>query len=133
MGLQPYPAAVGAAVGEEITDLCQAEPRLLAAQDHRDACQVRPVVAASPGAVAAGGEQVDEAPAAVALRVTADTAVFTDGLMLPMLGALARPVGAAGAVSAAEAEVWVSDRRERAADGRAFVAVPLFTATAVRP
>lgn len=66
-------------------------------------------------------------------RVAVDTAVFTDGLMLPVLGALARAAGAAGAVSAAEAEVWLSDQRERAADGRAFVAIPLFTATAVRP
>ncbi|MFD3731287.1 hypothetical protein [Streptomyces sp. NPDC058632] len=65
-------------------------------------------------------------------RVEVDTAVFTDGLLLPMLGHLAEAARAAGAVSAAEAEAWMSDQRERGAAGRAFVAIPIFTVTAVR-
>ncbi|MBT2394910.1 methyltransferase domain-containing protein [Streptomyces sp. ISL-100] len=67
------------------------------------------------------------------VRVEVRTAVFTDGMVLPMLTGLAEASRAAGAVTAAEAESWVAEQRQRAAAGRTFVAVPFFTAAGTRP
>ncbi|NRQ30418.1 methyltransferase domain-containing protein [Nonomuraea sp. NN258] len=61
------------------------------------------------------------------------TAVFTDGVMLPLLSNLAENARAAGAITAAQAENWIDDQRRRAADGRLFLALPIFTAAGRKP
>ncbi|MEV0591454.1 methyltransferase domain-containing protein [Nonomuraea cavernae] len=72
----------------------------------------------------AGFEQAD---------VEVHTAVFTDETMLPMLTGLAEAARAAGAITGEQHAAWTAEQRERARNGRLFLALPLFVAIARRP
>lgn len=61
------------------------------------------------------------------------TAIFTDGLMLPMLTGFAESACAVGAIDRDQADTWIADQARRADVGRLFVAIPLFLAAATRP
>ncbi len=67
------------------------------------------------------------------VTVEVHTAVLTDPVALPLLLGLGAAAGAAGAITADEAEAWAEEQRTRARDGRMFLAVPLFLAAARRP
>lgn len=66
------------------------------------------------------------------VRVEVHTWVLVDGSPLPMLLDLAEAARSTGAVTAAEAHRWTTDQRERAAEDRSFVAIPMFVAAAGR-
>ncbi|CAL9371238.1 2-methoxy-6-polyprenyl-1,4-benzoquinol methylase, mitochondrial [Streptomyces sp. enrichment culture] len=67
-------------------------------------------------------------------RVTAEvrTSVLTGPEALPLLTALAGATVSAGAVGRDRAEAWTAEQRARAAEGRLFVALPVFVASATR-
>ncbi|AWK76780.1 SAM-dependent methyltransferase (plasmid) [Rhodococcus oxybenzonivorans] len=65
-------------------------------------------------------------------RVEVHTGVFTDQTLLPMLTDIAHAAAAAGAITATQAEDWISDQTRRARRDRGFVAIPLFVAHADR-
>lgn len=67
------------------------------------------------------------------VNVEVHTAVLTDAAMLPIVAGLAHSDAASGAVSADQAEVWLEEQQRRANDGRMFLAVPMFLASATRP
>ncbi|MGK5741479.1 hypothetical protein [Micromonospora sp. URMC 103] len=60
------------------------------------------------------------------------TAIFTDATMQPLLAGHAEAAHQIGAVSAEQAEAWVSEQARRAQNGRLMVAVPMFLAAATR-
>ena len=60
------------------------------------------------------------------------TVVFTGAAMLPMLAGHATAARQAGAITADEAESWISEQTRRAHDGRLLVAIPMFLAAATR-
>ncbi|RCG28613.1 methyltransferase domain-containing protein [Sphaerisporangium album] len=61
------------------------------------------------------------------------TAVFTDGLMLPMLSGIAAHARETGAIGEEEAGRWIAEQEARGRAGRMFLALPLFLASARRP
>jgi len=63
------------------------------------------------------------------VAVEMQTAIFTDGLMLPMLTGLA--AAAIGAVERDRADTWLTEQTRRAESDRLFLAVPLFIAAGV--
>jgi ubiquinone/menaquinone biosynthesis C-methylase UbiE len=65
--------------------------------------------------------------------VEVHTAVLTDPAMLPILLGLGAAARDAGAVTQDQADSWMDEHRRRARDGRMFLAVPLFLASARRP
>ncbi|MEV4471317.1 methyltransferase domain-containing protein [Nonomuraea sp. NPDC049504] len=67
----------------------------------------------------------------VALEV--HTGVFTNGAMLPMLTGIAEAARSAGAITPAQEASWVNEQRQRAQQGRMFLAVPIFLASGGRP
>jgi hypothetical protein len=64
------------------------------------------------------------------VEVEAYTGIFTDGTMLPMLAGIAQAVLAAGAITTEQHDSWMADQSERARQGRLFLALPLFVASA---
>ncbi|WP_327356885.1 methyltransferase domain-containing protein [Streptomyces sp. NBC_01304] len=66
------------------------------------------------------------------VQVDVHTGVFTDELVLPMMQGFARMARDTGAISDDEADGWLADQRQRAADDRLFMAIPLFVASATR-
>ncbi|MFJ8441579.1 methyltransferase domain-containing protein [Kitasatospora griseola] len=72
------------------------------------------------------------------VRVEVRTEVFTDGTALRMLTGLAAalpradPGTGAGSDTGPDVERWLAEQRHRAAEGRAFVAVPIVLAAGVR-
>ncbi|SDY21512.1 Ubiquinone/menaquinone biosynthesis C-methylase UbiE [Micromonospora pattaloongensis] len=66
------------------------------------------------------------------VEVEVHTAIFTDATMQPLLAGHADAARQTGAVSAEQAEAWVSEQNGRAASGRLMVAVPMFVAAATR-
>ncbi|MEV6907260.1 methyltransferase domain-containing protein [Amycolatopsis sp. NPDC051071] len=66
------------------------------------------------------------------INIEAYTGVFTDDTMLPALSGITDAACAAGAISRDQADHWVAEQTERARDGRMFVAIPLFVASAQR-
>ncbi|MFC4532248.1 methyltransferase domain-containing protein [Sphaerisporangium dianthi] len=66
-------------------------------------------------------------------EVEVHTAVFTDGMITSMLARLVDGARSSGAITSGQAAGWTAEQAERAQDGRMFVAVPLFVATALRP
>jgi ubiquinone/menaquinone biosynthesis C-methylase UbiE len=64
--------------------------------------------------------------------VEVHTAVFTEATMLPIAAGHATAAHRTGAISADEAESWVSEQTRRAQDGRLFVAIPMFLSAATR-
>jgi ubiquinone/menaquinone biosynthesis C-methylase UbiE len=62
------------------------------------------------------------------VTVEVRTAVFTDRLVLPMLGGFAAAACAAGAVEQDQADTWLAEQARRAETDRLFLAVPLFLA-----
>lgn len=67
------------------------------------------------------------------VRCEAHTLLFTDATALPMTEKLAAVGVAAGAVSESEGARWAEDQHRRAADGRLFMAVPVFVVVATSP
>ncbi|MEU0470527.1 methyltransferase domain-containing protein [Amycolatopsis sp. NPDC006131] len=67
------------------------------------------------------------------VSVEVHTAVLTEATMLPVVTGLAHSGAESGAVSAEQAEVWLAEQQQRAADGRLFIAIPMFLASATRP
>ncbi|WP_240810224.1 methyltransferase domain-containing protein [Actinomadura sp. WMMA1423] len=65
--------------------------------------------------------------------VEVHTTVLTGADALPVLAKLVEACRAGGDVTDAEAGAWLADQRERAADDRAFLAFPIFIASATRP
>ena len=61
------------------------------------------------------------------------TAVFTGPAMLPMPVGHAAAAHQAGAITAGEAESWITEQTRRAHDDRLLVAIPMFLATGTRP
>lgn len=59
--------------------------------------------------------------------------VFTGAEALPLLVALARAAGSAGAVSEVRARAWIAEQRDRAASDRLLVAVPMLAAAGTAP
>ncbi|MFF0870017.1 methyltransferase domain-containing protein [Nonomuraea sp. NPDC003560] len=66
------------------------------------------------------------------VTVEVHTSVVTDATLVAVLADLAGMARSAGAVSAAEAEGWLAEQRERARAGRLFLALPLFVTAATR-
>ena len=65
------------------------------------------------------------------VTVEVQTAVFTDRLVLAMLGGFAAAACAAGAVEQDQADTWLAEQARRAEMDRLFLAVPLFIAVGV--
>jgi SAM-dependent methyltransferase len=61
------------------------------------------------------------------------TGVFTGTAMLPMLQRLVEVADSAGAISAEQADTWLTEQAERAQADRLFLAVPMFVAAARVP
>lgn len=59
--------------------------------------------------------------------------VFTDEQVLPMLVQLAARVSGAGTVAEGRVQGWLSEQRQRAAEGRLFVGLPFVVVSADRP
>ena len=66
------------------------------------------------------------------VNVEARTTIFTDAAMVPILADLAEKAHSAGAISAAQAEAWIAEQRDRGRRGRLFLALPLFVTSATR-
>ena len=67
------------------------------------------------------------------VAVEAHTGIFTDATMLPMLSGFAHTAHQVGAITSSQAESWTAEQSLRATNGRLFLAVPLFLASATRP
>lgn len=65
--------------------------------------------------------------------VEVHTAVFTDDLVLPLVTGLASAARATDAITEQQAGGWTAEQADRARDGRLFLALPLFLASAHRP
>ncbi|MBM0276304.1 methyltransferase domain-containing protein [Micromonospora tarensis] len=68
-----------------------------------------------------------------AVSLEARTVVFTEAPLVHMLTGLATAAREAGAVTAEQATVWLTDQRDRAAAGRLMVALPFFVAAGTAP
>jgi hypothetical protein len=66
------------------------------------------------------------------VTVAAQTAVFTDPRMLPVITGLADVARRTGAFPAEELDAWVQDQERRARSDRMFLAIPLFVAAGTR-
>lgn len=66
------------------------------------------------------------------VEVEVHTGVFTDGTMLGMLTGIAEAVRVAGVIAAEQYEAWTAEQARRAEQGRLFLALPLFVASATR-
>ncbi|WP_433331079.1 methyltransferase domain-containing protein [Spirillospora sp. CA-294931] len=66
------------------------------------------------------------------VTVEVHTGTFTTGALLPLLSDMAESTCSTGAVSAADADAWAAEQRERAQSDRVFIAVPIFLAAATR-
>ncbi|MEV0143781.1 MULTISPECIES: methyltransferase domain-containing protein [unclassified Nonomuraea] len=64
------------------------------------------------------------------VEVEVHTGVFTEGTMLPMLTGIAHAARTAGAISPEQHDAWVAEQSQRARQGRLFLALPLFMASA---
>ncbi|RLP94744.1 methyltransferase domain-containing protein [Micromonospora sp. BL4] len=64
--------------------------------------------------------------------VEVHTGVFTDAMMLPLLSGLADAAHATGAITREQHGAWTADQVRRAQEGRLFLAIPLFIASARR-
>ncbi|GLI02188.1 methyltransferase domain-containing protein [Phytohabitans aurantiacus] len=60
------------------------------------------------------------------------TTVFTDAAVRPLLAGHADAARRAGAISAEQAEAWVTEQSQRAGGGRLMLAIPMFLAAATR-
>ncbi|MCW6007880.1 methyltransferase domain-containing protein [Micromonospora sp. CPCC 205371] len=60
------------------------------------------------------------------------TTIFTQAAMQPLLAGHADAARQTGAITAEQAEAWVTDQARRAASGRMMMAIPMFLATATR-
>ncbi|GAA3248413.1 methyltransferase domain-containing protein [Nonomuraea helvata] len=67
------------------------------------------------------------------VKAEAHMGVFTDAAMLPMLTGIAEGARAAGAITPEQEAAWASDQRTRAQEGRMFLALPIFVASASKP
>ena len=63
----------------------------------------------------------------------AETALFTDPGMLPVVVNIAAVAKSAGTIGAADADAWIAEQTRRAATDRMFLAMPVFTASGTRP
>jgi hypothetical protein len=66
------------------------------------------------------------------VSIEVHTLVFTGEAGLPVIEAAAGPGRAAGAITAEQAEAWLSEQHERARTDRLFLAVPFFMAAGTR-
>jgi SAM-dependent methyltransferase len=66
------------------------------------------------------------------VEVKVHVGVFTDGMMLGMLTGIAMAVHAAGVITREQYETWTGEQTRRAEQGRMFLALPLFVASATR-
>ncbi|MEV7990202.1 methyltransferase domain-containing protein [Micromonospora sp. NPDC085948] len=64
--------------------------------------------------------------------VEVHTGVFTDAMMLPLLSGFADAARATGAITREQHGAWTADQARRAQEGRLFLAIPLFIASARR-
>ncbi|MEU5881032.1 methyltransferase domain-containing protein [Spirillospora sp. NPDC047279] len=67
------------------------------------------------------------------VRVEVHTGVLNGSVAEMTLAGMAAAVRKAGAITQAQADGWLADQRERLRTDRAFVAVPLFVASATAP
>ncbi|MFG3439417.1 methyltransferase domain-containing protein [Nonomuraea sp. NPDC047897] len=67
------------------------------------------------------------------VEVEVHTVLYTGDRMLPMLAGMARAALSAGAVTPGRHDSWLAEQSERARQDRAFLALPLFLASATRP
>ncbi|MFI6633728.1 methyltransferase domain-containing protein [Nonomuraea fuscirosea] len=67
------------------------------------------------------------------VTVEVHTWVLTGAAAVPVLADLAERARSAGSISAAQAEAWLTEQRERGRRDRLFLALPLFVAAATRP
>jgi ubiquinone/menaquinone biosynthesis C-methylase UbiE len=61
------------------------------------------------------------------------TYMFTEPELAPMTALFVEPAVTSGLMTREEAEGWAEDQRRRAEEGRLFVALPMFVASARRP
>lgn len=61
------------------------------------------------------------------------TVIFTEPAISPMASALPEPAVVAGLITRAEADDWVAEQRRHVEQGRFFMAMPMFFASARRP
>jgi SAM-dependent methyltransferase len=67
------------------------------------------------------------------VSVEAHVAMFTGEAALPLLSGMVEACRGAKAITAAEADVWIAEQRDRARTDRLLVAMPIFIAAATRP
>ncbi|MER5203730.1 methyltransferase domain-containing protein [Streptomyces sp. NPDC002825] len=66
------------------------------------------------------------------VAVEVSTAVLTDASRLPLATGLAESAVRTGAITSEQAAAWTADQTARAAGGRFFLAIPVFTASGTR-
>jgi len=69
----------------------------------------------------------------VEVTIEVKTGIFTDYLHAPILPGMANAGVAAGILSQHEADAWLAEQKRRTQEGRFFVAMPIFLASAHRP
>lgn len=66
------------------------------------------------------------------VKVEIHTAVFTDGMILPLLTGTAHAALDSGAITQEQHDSWTAEQAARAQRGRLFLALPIFVTSAMR-